>query len=189
MENTRISYEIENIIKKIDRAIKEEEAKRDAWKAVKIVTKKDGTAFTNFAKNFDGARVTFPAYSLGGGKELTVTTWNPATGYISDTINLYEVLSAYTRNEKAEEKPENIKRNGSGVADFYVYDVDDAAAAIAHRIAYYEDVIEENKKALATARAALDKFFTLYYNALADLKEKAAPLYYEARSAAANIYA
>ena len=86
MENTRISYEIENIIAKLERAIKEEEAKRDAWRAVKIVTKKDGSAFANFAKNFGGARVTFPAYSLGGGKELTVTTWNPATGYISDTI-------------------------------------------------------------------------------------------------------
>lgn len=189
MENTRISYEIENIIKKLERAITEEEAKRDAWKAVKIVTKKDGKPFAAFAKNFDGARVTFPAYSLGGEKELTVTTWNPATGYISDAINLYEVLNAYARNEKAEEKPENIKRNGPGVADYYVYDVEDAVAAIAHRIAYYEDVIEENKKALATARATLDKFFTLYYNALADLKEKAAPLYYEARSAAANIYA
>lgn len=189
MENNRINYEIENIIEKLERAIREEEAKRDAWRAVKIVTKKDGSPFANFSKNFNGARVTFPVYSLGGGKELTVTTFNPATGYISDTINLYEVLSSYTRNEKAEEKPENIQHNGPGVADYYVYDVEDAAAAIARRIDYYDNDIEKKKSALATARATLESFFTLYYNALADLKENAAPLYYEARSAAANIYA
>lgn len=189
MENNRINYEIENIIEKLERAIREEEAKRDAWRAVKIVTKKDGKPFSVFSKNFEGARVTFPVYSLGGGKELTVTTFSPATGYISDAINLYEVLSPYTRNEKAEEKPENIQHNGPGVADYYIYDVEDAAAAIARRIDYYDNDIEKKKSALATARATLESFFTLYYNALADLKENAAPLYYAARSAAANIYA
>ena len=88
MENTRISCEIENIIKKLERAITEEEAKRDAWKAVKIVTKKDGKPFSVFSKNFEGARVTTPVYSLADGKELSVTAWSPATGYISDDIKM-----------------------------------------------------------------------------------------------------
>lgn len=189
MENNRINYEIENIIEKLERAIKEEEAKRDAWRAVKIVTKKDGSAFANFSKNFNGARVTTPVYSLADGKELSVTAWSPATGYISDGLRMYETLNHYTPCKLAEEKPENIQHNGPGVADYYVYDVEDAAAAIARRIDYYDNDIEKKKSALATARATLESFFTLYYNALADLKENAAPLYYAARSAAANIYA
>ena len=69
------------------------EEKIKLWENVKVVTKKDGTPFKDFAKNFSGAKVVRPAYGFGD-LELHVANYKKQINghFVEDKINTRELV-------------------------------------------------------------------------------------------------
>jgi hypothetical protein len=77
---------IDDVIKEIRGYIADYEAKIEAWEAVSIKTKKDGTEYSELSNRcVEGARIKDKTYTSG--KELYVGIWS-GHKYIDDEINI-----------------------------------------------------------------------------------------------------
>lgn len=157
-----MSYEystLDNIITTRKRELATYEANLEAWRKVKRATKKDGSNFSAFSKNFTDCKINNASYSMHGNdeKEINVYGYSPVCGYVSDSISLHESLSQYRKCEKAERKPENVKVYGGFCSDVYVFDVEDTEQAIKARIEWIENQITETKKSIETVSEKVKK--------------------------------
>ena len=155
-------YDLKEITTKMENKITRAKGLLAAWQAVTFPTKKDGTAFKILSKNIDGATLAQSRYNPHCGENiLTVYAgYLNGCGYCSDDIYCYDTISAYTKNKRAEEKPENVIINEYG-GKVYSFDLDDIKQAVKDRIAYLTQRIAE----LEAQYSNIEKIYSDFYNA------------------------
>lgn len=189
-------YSLDNIRTALKKELDQDKALRAAWQAVSYKTKKDGKPFANLGKNIDGATISQKSYSLRPAyeKELCVSSFSGPTGYVSDTIDLSKNADreSYLTAEQAAKK-ENIIPADGYLCSLYIYDLDDIKQAIADRIAYYDQQIEELTASLDRLDNVFSRFAAAYRAAMqelandtADLKNKS--MYYMVRDTVKERY-
>ena len=179
---------IEEIKNELAREIEKDTAYIEAWEKVEILTKKDGTPFANFAKNFSGATVFIPIYAMQSGERaIRVNVCTKSCGYTYDEINLYNLVKNM-KDEKKLAKTENYQPKQTYLEQVYSYDMDDAKEAIENRIAYLKDRVETMKRQYENAETIFNKFKNEYEKLISDLekdteKDKNSTLFYAIKKA------
>lgn len=125
----------ENVIEQFKKEIAKTKAFLDAWQKVEFVTKKNGEPFKVMQKNIVGAKYQVISYAMQADEnELVIYTSTPETGYINDSISLYEIIY-HMDDEKKKAKTQNFAPKIPYLKQIYVYDLDDIKEAIQKRIA------------------------------------------------------
>jgi len=156
-----MAHNLDEIRTTIQKDIAVNKAYAEAWKKVTFPTKKDGTPFANMSKNISGAKYSLVSYAMQSGEyELTVFTQTFNTGYIHDSIKVYELVR-YLKDESMIAKTENYMPKQSYLGQVYKFDLEDIKNAIAKRIEYLESYVSDLEKQLAK----LDKVYTNFRNA------------------------
>lgn len=152
-------YNIEDIMKEMNKRIAETGAFIEAWKNVKFLTKKDGTPFKNMSKNFEGAKYIPISYAMQADEnELKIYAYIREAGYISDTIPCYEIVKYMNNSDKPTHKPENLAPKIPMLNQIYIYDMEDIKEAIANRIEYLANRLEDLKKQKENAVMAFENY-------------------------------
>ena len=189
-------YSLDNIRTALKKELDEDKTLRAAWQAVSFKTKKDGKPFATLSKNIEGATINQKSYAIRPAyeKELRISSWSNLSGYVNDTIDLYKNADreSYLTAEQAAKK-ENIIPAEGYLCSFYLYDLDDIKQAIADRIAYYDQQIEELTASLDRLDNVFSHFAAAYRSAMqelandtADLKNKS--MYYMVRDTVKERY-
>lgn len=140
---------IEDIRAEYVKRANEYKTMRQAWEAVTIKTRKDGSEYKTLTKAcIEGASI---GYTYDGLKQLEVGGWS--TGYVSDDIKIEEY--------------------GSSRATKYVMAPEEARAAIEYRIGYLTKQEEEQRAALAWLEENTGRIFDLVEEFRAKLTEGA----------------
>lgn len=139
-------YKLEDIKKELEKRIREDKAKLQAWEKVEIVTKKDGKPFANMSKNFVNAKYynssSLSAYSY----ELEVFTRDETGKCLCDTMNCYELVK-YLDEEK-QTKTQNYMPKESFLEQHYKYDMEDIKQSLEDKKTYYAEHIQSLKNQL-----------------------------------------
>lgn len=143
-------YNLDNLLKDLEKNRAEAAAKLAAWENVKRVYKKNGESFAIMSKNFENASYRVKTYDASE-HELTVGNWTACSGYIGDYINATENIN----NAKKEIAPERVI--DCGYCKKYNLDADELAQAIEARKAYYKNYITELDSAIQAAPAEYKK--------------------------------
>lgn len=163
-------YNVEGIIDGLNIELDKCVEFKKQWENVTFVTKKDGKPFTNLGKNIIGAKISIPSYRLQSGENiLTVYGQTVKNGYISDEINIYELVK-YLKDDNKIAKTENYMPKQTYLEQVYAYDLDDIKAAITDRIVYFDNRIKSLTGQIAKAKTAYNNFEQAYNIALANLK-------------------
>lgn len=142
----------------------------DTWKKVEFPTKKDGSAFKVMSKNISGARYDVKPYLLARGQyELTVITFANPGGYVSDSINCYELVK-YLKDESMKAKTENYQPKEMYLEQVYTFDIEDIKKAVSERIAYLESYISDLKKQLENVDTVFHNFRAAFDSAIKTLE-------------------
>ena len=150
LNNDRINRILADEINVLEKDIDRAEALASAWKAVTFPTKKDGSEFAVFSKNFDGCKVNTKSYALVDcEKEMTVYTYSVMNGYINDSIDCYETINKYRDCNRADDHPDRVVKPSTYLVPFYIKSVDDMKEDIQKRIDYYASVVEDRKNSIA----------------------------------------
>ena len=147
-------YRKDNVKATLENKINRSKALAAAWEAVEIVTKKDGAPFVNLGKNFKNCTVANYNYGPEGAKSISVYTRAEGCGYISDELFNYHW-------GKPEDIPESrILKNS--YTSYYFLTVQEIAAQIKKRVAYYKSLAD-------SCAAALRDFDSIYDTFAADV--------------------
>lgn len=168
------AQEIKNTLEKY---IAENEAKAELWRKVERITKKDGTDFKAFAKNFGNARI-YANYMRRN--VIAVSGWVNGHNYISDEIDLWEYVDSTKLNPEEHE----IIRESAWTREYFYLTVSEVFDKIAETIETLERRTEEYKKQLAQVDDVFTEFSNAINEALNTLAEKAGKytsLYHECR--------
>lgn len=168
-----------DIARTLESYISEYESKIQLWKKVKRVYKKDGSNFKVLSKNFENAKIQNKTYSSYEDPEMIVSDWTQSAGYISDSIDLRELVK-YSSLKPDEDRIIKVPY----LEPYFFLTVDEIEKKIAATIKLYETHIEEYKKQLAICDKTYDQFKSAIDNALSDLRKSAGnntSLYYMCR--------
>ena len=149
----------ESFKKELEKHLAEHECKLELWKNVKRLSKKDGTDFAHFGKNFENAKVTLPAY-LDFERLKVNGRIVPTTAWTEDEIDLVRDADDSIPEERTFEHYGKKK---------YHLTVDEAFEAIENRIRFYEVEIQNDKLELAHA----ESIFNLTVNTIKALYDEA----------------
>lgn len=167
-------YDLDDIVTSMRKDIARYTAFADAWRKVEFPTKKDGKPFANMSKNITGAEYSAVSYAMQQGEnELTVYTQSSATGYIHDTIKVYDIVR-YLKDESMIAKTENYMPKQTYLEQVYRYDLDDIKKAVSDRIAYFEGYVADLKKQIDAAQRIFDNFRAAYDAAIRGLESDTA---------------
>lgn len=159
------------------KTITEYEARITLWKNVKRLTKKDGSDFKIFSKNFGNATV----YSNYMGRNaLKVNGWIKDLGYIEDEIWMWEYVDSTELNPEEH----TIIQEAVWSRPYFYLTVDEMFAEINRIIEIYERKISSCRNEFSTVDEIFTEFAEAIDAALIKLKEKAGDrtiLYYECR--------
>lgn len=144
---------------KLKKNLAEHECKLELWKNVKRLSKKDGTDFAHFGKNFENAKVSTPAY-LDFERLKVNGRIIPTSAWTDDEIDLVRDANDSIPDERTFEHYGRKK---------YHLTVDEAFEAIENRIRYYEVEIQNDKLQLAHA----ESIFNLTVNTINALYKEA----------------
>lgn len=163
-------YNLDAIKTGIEKDIAINTAYLEAWKKVEFPTKKDGSAFKVMSKNISGARYDVKPYLLARGQyELTVTTFVPSCGYVSDSINCYELVR-YLKDESMKAKTQNYQPKETYLEQVYTFDIDDIKNAVKNRIAYLESYVSDMEKQLESLDRVFNNFRAAFDSAIKQLE-------------------
>lgn len=117
------------------------EARIRLWKAVKRVTKKDGSDFQNFAKNFENAKIE-RGRICSDDFEINVSDYSVriAGKWVSDNIDIRQVV----KYSKITPNPDQIQKV-KYLEDFFYMTPEQTMQMIQYRIESYENQIQECK--------------------------------------------
>lgn len=167
-------YNLDDIVTSMKKDIARYTAFAEAWRKVEFPTKKDGKPFANMSKNITGAKYGLVSYAMQAGEnELTVYTQTSATGYIHDTIHVYDLVR-YLKDESMIAKAENYMPKQTHLEQVYRYDLDDIKKAVADRIAYCESYVADLQKQIEAAQRIFDNFRAAYDAAVRGLESDTA---------------
>lgn len=159
-------YNLDAIQTDLKRKISENRAFLEAWENVSFPVKKDGKPFSVLSKNIDGAKYSAKSYAMQAGEnELTIYTWSSISGYIHDSIDAYNLI-CYMKDEKMLAKTENYMPKVSYLNQVYKYDLDDIKNAIASRVSYLKDYIDDLEKQLEKSALVYRHFRDAYASAM-----------------------
>ena len=163
-------YNMDAIRENLKKDISTKNALIEAWKKVSFPTKKDGTAFKIMSKNIVGARYDVKPYLLARGQyELTVTAFANPGGYVSDSINCYELVK-YLKDENMKAKTENYQPEEMYLEQVYTFDIEDIKKAVSDRIVYLESYVSDLEKQLASLETVFRNFRNAFDNAIKTLE-------------------
>ena len=163
-------YNMDAIRESLKKDISTNNALIEAWKKVSFPTKKDGTAFKIMSKNIVGARYDVKPYLLSRGQyELTVTAFANPGGYVSDSINCYELVK-YLKDENMKAKTENYQPKEMYLEQVYTFDIEDIKKAVSDRIVYLESYVSDLEKQLASLETVFRNFRNAFDNAIKTLE-------------------
>lgn len=170
----------EEIKTKFENYIKEYEEKIRLWKNVKVVTKKDGTPFRDFNRNFEGADVVRPAYSFGD-IDLVVTNYQIRINgnWVEDTIHTRELVR-YSDLKPSEDRIINERF----LEPYFYLTIPEIMEKIQKTIQTYEKDIEEYKEQIAKLDWMYDEVVTRINSTMDYIRDNAGSgtsLYYELR--------
>ena len=144
--------------KELDRC----QALKEAWEKVTFPTKKDGTPFKVMSKNINGAHYEPCQYMTYGYEyRVRVTTHSNLSGYVSDEFNTYDNVR-YINDVKRAKIDKNIVKSRYGLADMYVFDLDDIKESVKEKIEYYTKQIEKIECDLSNVDVAFNEFEKAY---------------------------
>jgi hypothetical protein len=154
-----MSYYYDELKKTLERNLSWHETCLDLWKNVKRLSKKDGTDFANFGKNFENAEVNneFDRLEVSGRSKFE---------WIRDSIDFLLTADDNTPEDRI---------ILSYRTRYYHLTVDEVFTAIENRIRYYEVEIENDKIQLAHAESICNltenTINALYKQALKELED------------------
>lgn len=172
---------LEDIINKLDSYIKINEGKIQALEKIEFPTKKDGSAFSVFSKNFTNCRIENDGINAHNTK-LTYFYNDGVRTYNEDWINLYLFIDEMAKDDP---RREQANPHESLLRDTYSLTVEETRQAIQERIKHCQDNIAEYEvqklKAQSQYNFIKNKVEELH-KAIADLKnsdiKKPDTLYY-----------
>lgn len=142
---------IKDVIEDQVKEINEAEALRKAWANVEFPTKKDGTEFQALSKNFTNCTLNTKSYAMFNfEKEISVFARTHDGRPVHDSIDTYESITRYTKNERAEAHPERVVKPSQYLVPFYVKSVEDLRADIVNKTVYWAKVANDKKQMLIT---------------------------------------
>lgn len=150
----------EDIRKNIQGSIDRYNTKIALWEAVKRVTKKDGSDFQAFGKNFTNCEITREYDDIN----LNVCGRTPAGEWVSDYIRTRTCVDYWHGEKPAEDR---IKR-AWGLKDYFYLNPAETMEAIEATITSYKKWRDENLKALEK----LDPAYEYTEKVMAELREK-----------------
>lgn len=135
---------LEEVIERLDSYIKANEGRVEALKKIEFPTKKDGSEFAVFSKNFTNCRIESDVTMNPHNLKLSYYYNDGVRTFNEDWINLYLYI-----DEMAKDDPRREKANPhiTLLRDSYSLTVQETKQAIADRISLYEKYIEEYKQA------------------------------------------
>ena len=140
----------DEIRKKLTKQIEDYSRKIKLWKNVEIVTKKDGTEFSAFGKNFANAKIVREWDNLYIRVSEFDNAYNPA--YVSDEINLRIVCQYWKGEQPTEDRIVKV----TGLLPCFYLNVEETKGEIEKLIEKYEGYIKEKQKELERLDEAYD---------------------------------
>lgn len=142
----------EEIRKQFEDYIREYEVKIRLWSAVKRVTKKDGSDFQNFAKNFENAKIE-RGRICSDDFEISVSDYSVRIGghWVDDRIDIKQIVE-YSKIVPAEDQ---IIKEFCYKPYFYMTPAQ-VMECIQHTIETYKQKIEEYRDQIAKLDALYD---------------------------------
>lgn len=145
----------EQIRAKLEKYISEYKAKIELWQHVERITKKDGTDFQNFCKNFVGAKI-----ETGGihGRDIVVfdhKVINSRMEWIEDKISTDLNVEDYVRFFSKHPEEERIIRERI-IKDYLYLTPDETMQMIKRQIAIYQERITDYREQLEMLDNAYD---------------------------------
>ena len=140
---------LKDVIEKQAKEISEAEALAKAWANVEFPTKKDGTEFQSLQKNFTNCTIDTKSYAMFNfEKEIKVWSRTNDGSPVYDSIDTYQSVNKYDKNERAEAHPERVVKPSQYLVPFYLKSVEDIRADICNRTAYWAKVANDKKQML-----------------------------------------
>lgn len=162
-------YNLDGIKTELNKTISCEKTLLSAWEKVTFPTKKNGEPFAVMSKNIDGATYESKTYALQYGEnELVVYDWDKLNGYVTDSIDCYELVK-YLKSETKIAKTENYLPKQSYLEQVYKYDIEDIKTAVANRIEYLKKRVESLSNQLVIVEDCYNSFKYNYSKAVAEL--------------------
>ena len=144
--------------KKLEKNIKNYEARLNAWQNVKRVYKKDGTDYKNISQNFEGCKF---LKDFRNEFECCVNYINYNGETCTDIISLHQT----TENLPFEPKKDQEILGGCGWKPYIILDADQLEIMINNLIKNYQNYLEEAKKEYQKGV----ELFPQFWNKLDDL--------------------
>lgn len=154
------------------------EGKLILWERVKRATKKNGGEFANLAKNFIGASVIQPSYSLRDDRRLQVSGNVPV--WTTDEIEIVPLVKYF----KDFDVPEDRIIDEPMLENYFVLTVDEIFDRIEKRKEQIRQEIKDYEKQISMARNVYNTFTEKIDSALRELSEECganSSLYYLCR--------
>ena len=161
-----MSRNLEEVKKELQTYIIETEAIMNLWKQVKRKTKKDGTDFAVFSKNFENATY---GPDIVGNMAVKVHGYAGCYRYVEDEIGI-RVVARYENTIKPDE---SRIINEPCLMPYFYLTVDEVFIKIAEKIKSCEDRIAEYRRQLEQAEEVFNAFQSAIQTALDGVKEKA----------------
>lgn len=145
----------EQIRAKLEKYISEYKAKIELWQHVERITKKDGTDFQNFCKNFVGAKI-----ETGGIHDRDIVVFdhkviNSRMEWIEDKISTDLNVEDYVRFFSKHPEEERIIRERI-IKDYLYLTPDETMQMIKRQIAIYQERITDYREQLEMLDNAYD---------------------------------
>ena len=167
----------QEVKKDLEKSLREHEAKAEWWKKVERVTKKDGSNFKIFSKNFSNCRI-YANYMQRN--VIAVGGWVDGSGYVDDEMDLWE----YVDNTELNPDEHTIIKEAVWSRAYFYLTVDEVFQKIATQIEMHERYAKEYREQIEKADEVFNEFAEAINIALDKLKEKAGDntsLYYRCR--------
>ena len=171
-------YNLEDIKKHLEQLKAEHRAKVEAWQNVTIEKKKNGEEFAQLGKALKNARFSYPFYESDKMHPQIEIYTRANNKSIQDTIEIYGTL----KDAPEKEQDHETRRNGWQYP-IYIFTFDEIREAIASRIEWHKNKIEDFAEQEKRAKKAYTQYQKAIANAEKQLKENCgisgngAPLY------------
>lgn len=140
-------YKVENELKRLNNDLANTINELKAWEDVKRVTKKDGSDFAVYSKNFDNCKI--GRESWGETNELKIFVYFKGVGYHSNAICCYDTLE---KDDPRNGSPRAWAR-GACLKNGYLLTVDE----VFKRIESHKEYLRKRIESLTDAIANYDK--------------------------------
>ena len=164
-------YNLDGIKTEVNKEYSRTAALLQAWENVTFPTKKDGKPFAIMSKNIDGAKYKAKEYAIQAGEyEVTVHVWADMVGYVSDSVDCYQLVK-YLKDETMLEKKQNYMPKQTMLEQVYSYDIEDIKNAIADKIDFLRNRLVTLKQEMSIVESCYSEFEKAYSKAIEELQK------------------